>query len=142
MIGEIEMKKMIPLLIGLLLAGVAAYFFLRKKDAAVQTTSSDLNLNSSKLLDLNSTDSVIDNLSLTSDLNKKAKNWVKTIKNAISSGSNGWSKNSQQKKARDNGFTYSQQLVMSALWQMYETSSYITLDDYYKYESELESLNQ
>lgn len=136
------MKKMLPLLIGLLLAGAAAYYFMKKKNESLPVPTGGEGGNSSKFLDLNDTDSIIDSLSLSGSLNSNAKGWVKEINRAIAAGSNGWSKSSQQDKAKENDITYSQQIVLSALWQMYATSGVITKDQYKTLEGELESLGE
>lgn len=134
------MKKMLPLLIGLLLAGAAAYYFMKKKNVSLPVSTGGEGGNSSKFLDLNDTDSIIDSLSLSGSLNSNAKGWVKEINKAIAAGSNGWSRSSQQDKAKENDITYSQQIVLSALWQMYATSGVINNEQYKTHESELKSL--
>lgn len=136
------MKRMLPLLIGLLLAAAAAYYFLKKKDVALPSIDDLSDTSSKKLLDLNDTDSIIDSLSLAGSLNSKAKDWVKHINKAVASGTNGWSRNSLQNKAKENDITYSQQVVLSALWQMYATSGSITKDQFKSFEGELESLGE
>lgn len=135
------MKKMLPLLIGLLLVGAAAYYFLKKKNVSLPATIDDLGGSTSKkLLDLNDTDSIIDSLSLPGNLNSKAKGWVKTINKAASAGE--WDKSRLQTSAKDNGITYSQQIVLSSLWQMYATSGLITQSQYKSLEGELLSLGE
>lgn len=136
------MKKMLPLLIGLLLAGAAAYYFMKKKNVSLPVSTGGEGGNSSKFLDLNDTDSIIDSLSLSGSLNSNAKGWVKEINRAIAAGSNGWSRSSQQDKAKENDITYSQQIVLSALWQMYATSGVITKDQFKTLQGELESLGE
>lgn len=135
------MKKMLPLLIGLLLAGAAAYYFLKNKNVSVPVpTNGDGGTSSKKLLDLNDTDSIVDSLSLSGNLNTKAKGWVKTINKAVSEGK--WDKAKLQTSAKDNDITYSQQIVLSSLWQMYATSGLITQSQYKSLEGELLSLGE
>lgn len=136
------MKKMLPLLIGLLLAGAAAYYFMKKKNVSLPVSTGGEGGNSSKLLDLSDTDSIIDSLSLSGNLKSNAKGWVKEINRAVAAGSNGWSRSRLQDKAKENDITYSQQQVLSALWQMYATSGVITKDQYKTLQGELESLGE
>ena len=143
--GENRMKKMIPLLIGLLLLGAAAYYFLSKKGTgggSPTIPSEGGGSGGSKLLDLNDTNSIIDNLSMTSSLKTKTKSWVKHINSQVASSSGGWSKTKLQDSANDRGITYSQQLVLSALWQMYQTAKVIDSAQFKIYEAELEELGQ
>ena len=133
------MKKMLPLIIGLLLAAVAAYFFLKKKNDVVATPT-DEGTESKRFLNLNDTDSIIDSLSLSKDLNKKAKGWVKEITKAANGNIGGWSCTKLEQSASESGITYAQQLVVSSLWQMYETSKIISRDQFKIHYEELISL--
>lgn len=136
------MKKMLPLLMVLLLAGAAAYYFMKKKNVSLPVATGGEDGKSSKFLDLNDTDSIIDSLSLSSSLNSKAKGWVKTINKAVGSNTGGWSRSILQDSAEERDITYSQQIVLSSLWQMYATSGYITKDQYKTLEGELLSLGE
>ena len=134
-----KMKKMIPLFIGLLIVACAAFFFFKKKNnstASPPTIDEDATGNA-KFLDINSTDSIVDNLSLSSDLKKKAKSWVKEITNKANSNSGGWSREKLEQSAKEKGITYAQQIVTSALWQMYETSKVLSKDQFSTYYNEL-----
>lgn len=142
MIGEIEMKKMIPLLIGLLLAGAAAYYFLKRKDGGVSVPSPEGGTQSSKLLDLHDEESIIDSLSLSGELNKKCKDMAKHITKCLNNGTNGWSRSGVEKKAKDRGVTYAQQVVIESIWQMYATSKVLSSDQRDVYIDEVETLNE
>ena len=133
------MKKMLPIIILVLVlvgGGVGAYFLIRKKNEDGVGEADPLSPASA--LDKSDTDSIIDNLSLSSSLKTKAKKWVKEIKNAVKNGK--WNESTLKTNAQNRGITYQQQLVLSALWQMYATSGILTQSDYKKYEEEVESL--
>ena len=123
--------KNTPLLIGgglvLLVAGVAAYFLLKKKDESSETvaTSAPLTTTASEI-DTSNSDSIISQLSLSSNKKSSLKKWVKQIRSAASSNKGGWSTANLKASAKNNGVTYEQQLVISALWQMYQTSNEIS----------------
>lgn len=138
--GGSKMKKMLPILIGLLIVGVAAYYFLIKKKDETLPATTPTDDGSSGTPDLHDTDSIIDSLSLSSDLNKQAKNWVRSITNAIKKGTGGWDQKKVETQASDNGITYAQQVVLSALWQMYVTAKIISVDQYRIYQDEMYSL--
>ena len=133
------MKKKTFLYIGIALAivAVAAFFLSKKKDSAATEAPENDNV-----IDLNSTDSIIDNLSLSSDLKKKAKGWVKEINKCVSKGTNKWDRKELENSAKDKGITYAQQLVTSALWQMYETAKVLTRDQFNTYYNELVSFGE
>lgn len=139
-----KMKKMIPLFIGLLIVAGAAFFFFKKKNnstASPSTIDEDATGNA-KFLDINSTDSIVDNLSLSSDLKKKAKSWVKEISNKANSKSGGWDRTKLESSAKEKNITYAQQLVTSALWQMYETAKVLSRDQFNTYYNELVSFGE
>lgn len=69
-----------------------------------------------------STDDIINATSMTAQEREKCRGWVKEIENAIKQGRNGWSYAALSDKAVRNGISYNQQLVISAIWQMYETA--------------------
>ncbi|MBR5782022.1 MAG: hypothetical protein IKY27_08610 [Bacteroidales bacterium] len=133
------MKKMLPIIILVLVlvgGGVGAYFLIRKKNEDGGGEAAPLSPASA--LDKSDTDSIVDHLSLSSSLKTKAKKWVKEIKNAVKNGK--WNESTLKTNAQNRGVTYQQQLVISALWQMYETSGYITQSEYNKYSEEVENL--
>lgn len=135
------MKKMLPIIILVLVlvgGGVGAYFLIRKKNEDGGEAVSAAPISSVAELDLSDTDSIVDHLSLSSSLKTKAKKWVKEIKNAVKNGK--WNESTLKTNAKNRGVTYQQQLVISALWQMYETSGYITQSEYNKYSEEVENL--
>ena len=135
------MKKMLPIIILVLVlvgGGVGAYFLIRKKNEDGGEAVSAAPISSVAELDLSDTDSIVDHLSLSSSLKTKAKKWVKEIKNAVKNGK--WNESTLKTNAQNRGVTYQQQLVISALWQMYETSGYITQSEYNKYSEEVENL--
>lgn len=137
-----KMKKMIPLFIGLLIVAGAAFFFFKKKNnstAPPSTIDEDAN---AKFLDINSTDSIVDNLSLSSDLKKKAKSWVKEISKKANSKSGGWDRTKLESSAKEKDITYAQQLVTSALWQMYESAKVLSRDQFNIYYNELVSFGE
>lgn len=140
-----KMKKMIPILIGIVIVAAAAFFFLKKKSntqAATSTIDEGESTSNAKFLDINSTDSIVDNLSLSSDLKKKAKGWVKEISNKANNKSGGWDREKLENSAKDKGITYAQQLVTSALWQMYETAKVLSRDQFNTYYNELVSFGE
>lgn len=111
----------------LLVAGVAAYFLLKKKDEPVETVATSAPLTSSAAeIDTSDSDSIISQLSLSSNKKSSLKKWVKQIRSAASSGKGGWSTANLKASAKNNGVTYEQQLVIAALWQMYQTSNEIS----------------
>ena len=123
--------KNTSLLIGgglvLLVAGVAAYFLLKKKDESVETVAVSTPLTSTASeIDTSNSDSIISQLSLSSNKKSSLKKWVKQIRSAASSNKGGWSTANLKASAKNNGVTYEQQLVISALWQMYQTSNEIS----------------
>lgn len=136
------MKKMLPLLIGLLLAGAAAYYFMKKKNVSLPVSTGGEGGNSSKFLDLNDTDSIIDSLSLSSDLNKKAKKWAKDIIKWREASTGKWKKSDGLSSAQDRGITYTQACVLAGLYQMYASQALITKEQYHSLEAELESLGE
>ena len=137
-----KMKKMIPILIGIVIVAAAAFFFLKKKSNTTAATIDEGDTSNAKFLDINSTDSIVDNLSLSSDLKKKAKGWVKEISTKANSKSGGWDREKLENSAKDKGITYAQQLVTSALWQMYETAKVLTRDQFNTYYNELVSFGE
>ncbi|MBR0323136.1 MAG: hypothetical protein IIX06_01435 [Bacteroidales bacterium] len=123
--------KNTSLLIGgglvLLVAGVAAYFLLKKKDESVETVAVSTPLTSTASeIDTSNSDSIISQLSLSSNKKSSLKKWVKQIRSAASSNKGGWSTANLKASAKNNGVTYEQQLVIAALWQMYQTSNEIS----------------
>ena len=123
--------KNTSLLIGgglvLLVAGVAAYFLLKKKDEPVETVAVSTPLTSAASeIDTSNSDSIISQLSLSSNKKSSLKKWVKQIRSAASSNKGGWSTANLKASAKNNGVTYEQQLVIAALWQMYQTSNEIS----------------
>ena len=135
------MKKMILILIGIVIVA-AAFFFLKKKSNTTAATIDEGDTSNAKFLDINSTDSIVDNLSLSSDLKKKAKGWVKEISTKANSKSGGWDREKLENSAKDKGITYAQQLVTSALWQMYETAKVLSRDQFNTYYNELVSFGE
>lgn len=134
------MKKMLPIIIALLVVAAAAYYFLIKKKDETLPATTPTDGGSSGITDLHDTNSIIDSLSLSSDLNKQAKNWVRSITNAIKKSTGGWDQKKVETQASDNGITYAQQVVLSALWQMYVTAKIISVDQYRIYQDEIYSL--
>lgn len=134
------MKKMLPIIITLLVVAAAAYYFLIKKKDETLPATTPTDGGSSGITDLHDTNSIIDSLSLSSDLNKQAKNWVRSITNAIKKSTGGWDQKKVETQANDNGITYAQQVVLSALWQMYATAKIISVDQYRIYQDEMYSL--
>lgn len=111
----------------LLVAGVAAYFLLKKKDEPIETVATSAPLTSATSeIDTSNSDSIISQLSLSSNKKSSLKKWVKQIRSAASSNKGGWSTANLKASAKNNGVTYEQQLVISALWQMYQTSNEIS----------------
>lgn len=111
----------------LLVAGVAAYFLLKKKDEPAETVATSAPLTSSAAeIDTSDSDSIISQLSLSSNKKSSLKKWVKQIRSAASSNKGGWSTANLKASAKNNGVTYEQQLVIAALWQMYQTSNEIS----------------
>ena len=133
---------MIPILIGIVIVAAAAFFFLKKKSNTTAATIDEGDTSNAKFLDINSTDSIVDNLSLSSDLKKKAKGWVKEISTKANSKSGGWDREKLENSAKDKGITYAQQLVTSALWQMYETAKVLNRDQFNTYYNELVSFGE
>lgn len=114
----------------LLVAGVAAYFLLKKKDEPIETVATSAPLTSATSeIDTSNSDSIISQLSLSSNKKQSLKKWVKEIRSAASSNRNGWSVAGIKSSASANDITYEQQLVISALWQMYKTSSEINKNE-------------
>lgn len=134
------MKRILPYVIVILV--VAFLYFRNKKSNTLMPLENFGGTGGSKFLDLNDTDSIIDSMSLSTDLNKKAKGWVKEIKKASSTGKNGWSEKALRQQALDNEITYAQQLVLSSIWQMYESAQLITREQCSAYSDELLSLSE
>ena len=95
------MKKTLPLLIGLLLVGVVVYLYTKKKGNTVPSVTGG-EIESGKILDLYSTDSIIENLSLSKEHRKKAKEMANGIIKAANNGTGGWSRAALEKKASEN----------------------------------------
>ncbi|MBR4155551.1 MAG: LPXTG cell wall anchor domain-containing protein [Bacteroidales bacterium] len=132
-------KTLIYIGIVLLIVAGAAFFFFKKKNSGTSTASDagSADSNSSKFLDLNDTDSIVSNLSVS---DKTAlKKWIKNIKSWVKNNDK-WKSSTIQQSAESREWTYSQALVLSALWQMYATDKVITRAQYDQYESELNSL--
>ena len=108
----------------LIAAGVVAYFLMNKKDESM-AISAPLTLSASEI-DTSDSDSIISQLSLSSNKKSSLKKWVKQIRSAASTGKGGWSTANIKASAKNNGVTYEQQLVIHALWQMYQTSNEIS----------------
>lgn len=126
--------KNTPLLVGgglvLLVAGVAAYFLLKKKDEPIETVAVSTPLTSAASeIDTSNSDSIISQLTLSSNKKNSLKKWVKQIRSAASSNKGGWSVAGVKSSALANDVTYEQQLVLHALWQMYKTSSEINKNE-------------
>lgn len=121
----------------MLLAAVAAYnFFIKKKDIVYSPVSGD----SSSDLDLNDTDSIIDNTSLSAALNSRAKKWAKNIQKWAAK-EDKWSATQLRAQAAENGYTYSQQVVLTAFYQMFASESVITRAQYDALHDELDALS-
>ncbi len=133
------MKKMLPYIVVLLVVVAAAFFFFKKKNDSQIPPDGNSDNNSSRFLDLDNTDSIIDSLSLSKDLKSKAKSWAKNIKSWVKIGDK-WKSSTIQQSAESRGWTYSQALVLSALWQMYATDNIITREQYEAYEMEIDAL--
>lgn len=126
--------KNTPLLVGggliLLVAGVAAYFLLKKKDESIEPVAISAPLTpSDSEIDTSDSDSIISQLSLSSSKKSSLQKWVKQIRSAASSNKGGWSVAGVKSSALANGVTYEQQLVLHALWQMYQTTSEISKNE-------------
>lgn len=145
------MKKMIPIIILILVlagGGVGAYFYFKKKKDAEPSPVMDEDYEEAEYdyeeeevdVDLDDTDSIISETSMSSDLQTKARNWVNTINKAASNNASGWSWTKIDQSASSSGITQAQQVVVSALWQMYQTSGYITKDQCSKFSNEVKNL--
>lgn len=134
------MKKTLPLLIGLLLVGVVVYLYTKKKGNTVPPVTGG-ETESGKILDLYSTDSIIENLSLSKEHRKKAKEMANGIIKAANNGTGGWSRAALEKKASENDITYAQQIVISSLWQLYESAKVLSKDQMSIYVDEVRELN-
>lgn len=134
------MKKTLPLLIGLLLVGVVVYLYTKKKGNTVPSVTGG-EIESGKILDLYSTDSIIENLSLSKEHRKKAKEMANGIIKAANNGTGGWSRAALEKKASENDITYAQQIVISSLWQLYESAKVLSKDQMSIYVNEVRELN-
>lgn len=134
------MKKTLPLLIGLLLVGVVVYLYTKKKGNTVPSVTGG-ETESGKILDLYSTDSIIENLSLSKEHRKKAKEMANGIIKAANNGTGGWSRAALEKKASENDITYAQQIVISSLWQLYESAKVLSKDQMSIYVNEVRELN-
>lgn len=140
------MKKALPLIILILVlagGGVGAYFYFKKKKSVTDPVpaSGVIEENYDDIdIDINDTDDIIEATSMTSAQKTKAKNWVKNIVKNAEAGTSGWSESKLNASANSAGITYEQQLVVSALWQMYSTQSYITQADCNKFTKEVKGL--
>lgn len=140
------MKKMLPIIILILVlaGGVGAYFLLKKKKSDDTSDTSDASTafasEEEDDIDTDDTDDIIEATSMTSAQKTKAKNWVKNISKNAEAGTSGWSESKLSASAQSAGITYAQQLVVSSLWQMYNTQSYITQADCRKFTNEVKSL--
>ncbi len=139
---------MLPIIILILVlaGGVGAYFLLKKKKSEDTSDTSDASPafaseeEEQDDIDVNDTDDIIGATSMTSAQKTKAKNWVKNISKNAEAGTSGWSESKLSASAQSAGITYAQQLVVSSLWQMYSTQSYITQADCKKFTNEVKSL--
>lgn len=138
------MKKALPLIILVLVlagGGVGAYFYFKKKKSVTDPVpASGVIEENYDDIDINDTDDIIEATSMTSAQKTKAKNWVKNIVKNAEAGTSGWSESKLNASANSAGITYEQQLVVSALWQMYSTQSYITQSDCSKFTNEVKNL--
>lgn len=83
---------------------------------------------------------IINATSMTPYEKSSALGWVATIMNAAKNGTNGWSISALQKRANENGVTYNQQLVLSAVYQMYATSKLFSEDYYNQIANEIKTM--
>lgn len=140
------MKKMLPIIILILVlagGGVGAYFYFKKKksdDSVAAAADTSAGMIEDYDVDVNNTDDIIEATSMTSAQKTKAKNWVKQINTAASAGTNGWSKSKLLASAQSTGVTYEQYVVLSALWQMYQTQGYLTKSQCESFSNEVKSL--
>lgn len=129
------MKKMLPLLLLLIAVGLAYFVMKKKKTSTVYAPTV-----AGEGLNLNDTDSIIDNTSLSADLNSRAKKWAKNIMKWAAK-EDKWSATQLRKQAAENGYTYSQQVVLSAFYQMFASESVITRAQYDALHDELDALS-
>lgn len=142
------MKKMLPIIILILVlagGGVGAYFYFKKKKSDGSAVPSEAANPSAAVIedydvDVNNTDDIIEATSMTSAQKTKAKNWVKQINKEAAAGTNGWSKSTLLSRAQSTGVTYEQYVVLSALWQMYQTQGYITKSQCESFSNEVKNL--
>jgi uncharacterized protein (UPF0333 family) len=142
------MKKMLPIIILILVlagGGVGAYFYFKKKKSDGSAVPSEAADPSAAVIedydvDVNNTDDIIEATSMTSAQKTKAKNWVKQINKEAAAGTNGWSKSTLLSRAQSTGVTYEQYVVLSALWQMYQTQGYITKSQCESFSNEVKNL--
>lgn len=142
------MKKMLPIIILILVlagGGVGAYFYFKKKKSDGSAVPSEAADPSAAVIedydvDVNNTDDIIEATSMTSAQKTKAKNWVKQINKEAAAGTNGWSKSTLLSRAQSTGVTYEQYVVLSALWQMYQTQGYITKSQCESFSNEVKDL--
>lgn len=140
------MKKMLPIIILILVlagGGVGAYFYFKKKksdDSGAAAADTSAGMIEDYDVDVNNTDDIIEATSMTSAQKTKAKNWVKQINTAAAAGTNGWSKSKLLASAQSTGVTYEQYVVLSALWQMYQTQGYLTKSQCESFSNEVKSL--
>lgn len=142
------MKKMLPIIILILVlagGGVSAYFYFKKKKSDGSAVPSEAADPSAAVIedydvDVNNTDDIIEATSMTSAQKTKAKNWVKQINKEAAAGTNGWSKSTLLSRAQSTGVTYEQYVVLSALWQMYQTQGYITKSQCESFSNEVKNL--
>lgn len=145
------MKKMLPIIILILVlagGGVGAYFYFKKKKSDDSGAAADLSAAADTSagmiedydVDVNNTDDIIEATSMSSAQKTKAKNWVKQINTAAAAGTNGWSKSKLLASAQSTGVTYEQYVVLSALWQMYQTQGYLTKSQCESFSNEVKSL--
>lgn len=133
------MKRMLPLLIGLLLAAAVAYFLLKKKDTEVVPSVSNppdggsANGLPDRISTIKKMEKYIDDIykkgkiningwdANVATYNKKAKEWAKGMYTWCLEEQNGWSFDSQQEQADKNGYSLPLQMVQSIAWQLYAT---------------------
>lgn len=131
------MKRMLPLLIGALLAIAAAYFLLKKKNAEVVPPVSSppdggsANGVPDRISTIKKMEKYIDEIyqkgkinitdwdANVATYNKKAKEWAKGMYTWCLEEQNGWSFDSQQEQADKNGYSLPLQMVQSIAWQLY-----------------------
>lgn len=120
------MKRMLPLLIGLLFVAAAAYYFLKKKDVAessAESLSSDLEPVPNRTNLVSQMNKYIDELYTGnySQYKETAKKWANQMYTWCLNQQNGWTFESQQEKAKQNGYSLALQMVQSIAWQLHGT---------------------